>query len=99
MLTDDRLRAYVARRRELLEHIRDVLVTDMRVSVPPEQIDPDTPLFGTGLALDSIDVVDLIVGIERRLGVRMQDDEAGRLALRSINMTINYLLAAGDELP
>lgn len=91
------LEAYVASREQLLEQLRDVLLEDLRLAIPREQIEPDTPLFGTGLALDSIDAVDLIVGIERRTGVRISDDQAGRLGLRSVNMTINYLLAAKRE--
>lgn len=94
VLDGDRLADYIARREALLDQIRAVLIEDLRVSLPAEQIDPDTPLFGTGLALDSIDAVDLIVGLERRTGVRLADDASSRLGLRSVNMTINYLLAA-----
>ena len=93
-MTGAELHAYVAEREARLEQLRDVLVDDLRLTIPREQIQPDTPLFGTGLALDSIDAVDLIVGIERRTGVRIQDDAVGRLGLRSVNMVINYLLAA-----
>jgi acyl carrier protein len=85
--------AYVARREELLAAIRSVLIEDLSVVLPAEQIDPDTPLIATGLALDSIDAVDLVVGIEQRTGVRILDDDDGRLALRSLNMVVNYLLA------
>lgn len=88
------LEAYVARREALLDAIRAVLVDELRVPLPPEQIDPDTPLFGTGLALDSIDAVDLVVGIEQRTGVRVSDDEAGRLALRTLNMAVSYIIAS-----
>jgi acyl carrier protein len=90
---------YIARREALLEQVRAVLVEDLRISLPAEQIDPDTPLFGTGLALDSIDAVDLIVGLERRTGVRLADDAASRLGLRTVNMTINYLLASLGQTP
>lgn len=99
MLTGEALERYVARREALLAQVRATLVEDLRVPLPPEQIDPDTPLFGTGLALDSIDAVDLIVGLERRTGVRLSDDVAGRLGLRSVAMVINYMLAAKGELP
>jgi acyl carrier protein len=85
--------AYVARREQLLAAIRSVLIEDLSVVLPAEQIDPDTPLIATGLALDSIDAVDLVVGIEQRTGVRILDDDDGRLALRSLNMVVNYLLA------
>lgn len=94
LMSDHDLHATIARREALLEQLRDVLTEDLRLTLPREQIEPDTPMFGTGLALDSIDAVDLIVGIERRTGIRINDDQPGRLGLRSINMTINYLLAA-----
>jgi acyl carrier protein len=90
--------AYVAKREALLAMIRAVLIEDLSVALPAEQIDPDTPLIATGLALDSIDAVDLVVGIEQRTGVRILDDDDGRLALRSLNMVVNYLLAR-EEVP
>jgi acyl carrier protein len=99
MLVGQALADYVARREQLLGQVRAVLIEDLRVELPAEQIDPDTPLFGTGLALDSIDAVDLIVGLERRTGVRLADDVAGRLGLRSVAMVVNYLLAAKGETP
>jgi acyl carrier protein len=91
--------AYVAQREQLLDVIRSVLIEDLELTLPPEQIDPDTPLIATGLALDSIDAVDLVIGIEQRTGVRILDDEAGRLALRSLNMVVNYLLAVRGATP
>jgi acyl carrier protein len=99
MLVGQALDDYVARREHLLAQVRAVLIEDLRVELPGEQIDPDTPLFGTGLALDSIDAVDLIVGLERRTGVRLADDVPGRLGLRSVAMVVNYLLAAKGETP
>jgi acyl carrier protein len=99
MLVGQALDDYVARREQLLGQVRAVLIEDLRVELPAEQIDPDTPLFGTGLALDSIDAVDLIVGLERRTGVRLADDVPGRLGLRSVAMVVNYLLAAKGETP
>lgn len=91
--------AYVARREELLAVVRAILVEDLRIPLEPAQIDPDTPLFGTGLALDSIDAVDLVVGIEQRTGVRIEDGVIGRLGLRSVNMIVNLVLAAREEAP
>ncbi|MFV8756120.1 acyl carrier protein [Nannocystaceae bacterium ST9] len=99
MLVGDALESYVGKREQLLAQVRAVLIEDLRVGLPAEQIDPDTPLFGTGLALDSIDAVDLIVGLERRTGVRLADDVPGRLGLRSVAMVVNYLLAAKGETP
>lgn len=94
---DAEISAYVARREALLAQVRMILIEDLRIPLAPEQIDPDTPLFGTGLALDSIDAVDLVVGLERRTGVRIEDDVLGRAALRSVNMVVNLVLAANGE--
>lgn len=99
MLQGAPLEHYLVRRQALLDSIRALLVEDLRIELPPEQIDPDTPLFGTGLALDSIDAVDLVVAIERRTGVRLADDAMGRMGLRSVNMVVNYLLAAQEQTP
>jgi acyl carrier protein len=90
---------YLERRERLLDDLRGLLVDELRVTLPPDQIDPDTPLFGTGLAFDSIDAVDLVIAIERQLDVRIRDDEMGRLALRSLNMLASYVLAARGQVP
>jgi acyl carrier protein len=81
-----------ARRAALVEVVQQVIVHDLKVRVAFDQIQPDTPLFGTGLGLDSIDAVDLAIGIERRAGVRLPDDARGRAALRTVNQLVDLLL-------
>ncbi len=84
------------RRSDLLDTLRTALIDDLRVRVEPDQIQPDTPLFGTGLGLDSVDAVDLIVGLESRLGVRIPDDREGRASLRTVNKLIGMLAKLQD---
>lgn len=81
-----------ARREALLDVIREVLIEHLKVRIEPDQVQPDTPLFGTGLGLDSVDAVDLVVGIEKRCGVRVPDDERGRAGLRTVNTLIALLI-------
>lgn len=76
--------------------MRDVLVDRLRLRVAREQIQPDTPLFGTGLALDSVDAVDLTVGVEDRTGVRLPEGAEGRVHLRTVNKLIDYLARGAD---
>ncbi len=40
----------------------------------PESIDPDAPLFGEGLGLDSIDALELALAVSRRYGFQMRSD-------------------------
>lgn len=52
--------------------------------VTPADIDPQAPLFGEGLGLDSIDALELAVIIERQYGVRIPNMEVGKQAFASI---------------
>jgi acyl carrier protein len=42
--------------------------------VDPEQIDLDAPLFGGGLGLDSLDMLELSLAIQQRYGVKLKAD-------------------------
>jgi acyl carrier protein len=44
-------------------------------SVAPGDIDPDAPLFGSGLGLDSLDMLELSMAIEQRYGVSLRSDD------------------------
>lgn len=43
-------------------------------SVKPESIDPEAPLFGGELGLDSIDALELALAVSRRYGVQLRSD-------------------------
>jgi len=44
--------------------------------VDPREIDPEAPLFNDGLALDSIDALELALEISKRYGVQLRADDA-----------------------
>ena len=93
------LARHIARRQEALERVRRVLITNLKVPLPPEQIELDAPLFGTGLGLDSVDAVELVVAIETELGLRLPEGAAGPSAFRTVHSLVELVLAppiAGD---
>ncbi len=51
-----------------------IVETLMLEDVTPEEIDSVDPLFGDGLALDSIDALELALALEGRYGVTVQED-------------------------
>lgn len=57
--------------REVAELIIDALNLE---DVTPEEIDPAAPLFGDGLGLDSIDVLELAMAISKRYGFQLRSD-------------------------
>ncbi|MEP0774063.1 MAG: acyl carrier protein [Acidobacteriota bacterium] len=61
----------------------------------PADIDDAAPLFGDGLGLDSIDALELVIGIEKEFGVRIQDEDVGSKAFASVNALVDFLRGAG----
>lgn len=61
------------------------------ISVKPEDIKDDVPLFGEGLGLDSIDSIELIVLLNREYGIDIKDPKEGRKVLVDINTMVAYI--------
>ena len=59
--------------------------------ITPEQIDDDAPLFGTGLGLDSIGALELVVLLEKEYGIVIKDIEEGRPAFRSVKTLAEFI--------
>lgn len=43
--------------------------------VNPEEIEPQAPLFGDGLGLDSLDMLELSMAVEQTYGVKLRSDD------------------------
>jgi acyl carrier protein len=60
--------------------------------VPPESIDPEAPLFGAGLGLDSIDALELALGISKQFGFQMRsDEESNKRVFGSLRSLSGYI--------
>ena len=61
---------------ELEREVRGLIVEALMLDdVKPDDIEPDAPLFGEGLGLDSIDALELAIAIDRRFGVKIKADD------------------------
>lgn len=87
----------IAQREEILGQIRRILIDGLDVKREPDEIDPDAPLFGSGLGLDSIDAVELALLVEERLGVRLEDDTMSRASMRTVNSLVDRVIAHRSE--
>ena len=77
---------------ELVLELKNAIIEALNLEeVKPEDIDNDAPLFGDGLGLDSIDALELIVLMEKRYSIKLQDPAAGREIFRSINVMADYI--------
>jgi acyl carrier protein len=57
----------------------------------PERIGDDDPLFGSGLGLDSIDALELVVMLEKNYNIVIQDIEEGRPAFQSARALAEFV--------
>jgi acyl carrier protein len=77
----------------LREAIKEMMVENLMLKVPKEDIRDDMPLFGPeGLGLDSIDALELVVSLEKHFGVSVPNSETARQALATVNSIHDYVL-------
>jgi acyl carrier protein len=77
----------------LRTEIKQAIVRSLRLPMQPEEIGDSTPLFGEGLGLDSIDVLELVLEIERSFGVSITDEQTGTQVLRSVDTIAQHIEA------
>ena len=58
-----------------LELARLIVVALNLEDVKPEEIEPDAPLYGEGLGLDSIDILEMSLAISKAYGVQLRSDD------------------------
>ena len=78
--------------------IKQGIVRSLRLPIAWEEIDDATTLFDGGLGLDSIDVLELVLEIERLFGVSIEDEQTGMKVLRSVDTIAAYIRTQGKEL-
>ena len=76
---------------ELKVQVKKQIVQFLNLSVAPEDIKDEEPLFGEGLGLDSIDSIELIVLLSREYGIEIKDPKEGRKILTDINTMVDYI--------
>ena len=56
-----------------------------------QSIADDSPLFGEGLGLDSVDALELVVALEKEFDIRIQSHEVGREAFASVRSMAEFV--------
>ncbi len=77
---------------ELIAKITGEIIQELNLEeIGVETIDPDDPLFGEGLGLDSIDSLELMALIERNYGIKITDPKEGRKVLQSVRTVAEFI--------
>jgi acyl carrier protein len=78
----------------LVGEIADLLVEALNLEVAAADIDPRAPLYGEGLGLDSIDILELALVVSKRYGVQLRADNSDNLKIfASLQALADYIAA------
>ena len=70
----------------LKAEIKQAIVRSLRLPIAPGEIGDSTPLFGEGLGLDSIDILEVALVVSKRYGFKLkEDDQDNARIFRSLN--------------
>ncbi len=77
---------------ELKRELKELLVAELNLTGrDPASIDDDTPLFGGGLNLDSLDALQIAMFIEERYGLVVPDGADARPIFSSVTALANFV--------
>ena len=65
----------------LRQEVASLLVEALNLDMAPEAIDPAAPLYGEGLGLDSIDILEVALVVSQRYGFQLRSDEENNVKI------------------
>jgi acyl carrier protein len=70
---------------ELRKKIKEVMVEELMLEQDPSEISDHVPIFGGGgLGLDSVDALQLVVGLEKHFGLKVGNSDEAKGILESV---------------
>jgi acyl carrier protein len=78
-------------RQELASQVKHLIVRRLKLDIDPTTIDDGAPLFGEGLGLDSIDALELVLGLEQEFHIKVEDEEVGVKAFASVDALCDFI--------
>ncbi len=89
----DEVKGMVELNDHLIGEIKQLIIQRLKlVEMTPEMIDTDASLFGEGLGLDSIDALELVLGLEKEFGVIIPDADVGKKVFQSVRTIAQYVV-------
>jgi acyl carrier protein len=76
----------------LTRQVATLIVAALNLDVAPGEIDPDQPLYGEGLGLDSIDILEIALVVSKEYGVQLRADSEENLHIfGSLRQLVDYI--------
>ncbi|HET9462816.1 MAG TPA: phosphopantetheine-binding protein [Thiobacillus sp.] len=82
---------------ELQNEVAGLIVYTLNLDVSPDEIEPDASLYGDGLGLDSIDILEVALVVSKRFGFQLRADNADNVSIFSSLASLTRHIAANRE--
>jgi acyl carrier protein len=79
---------------ELQHEVAGLITSALNLDISPEEIAPDAPLYGEGLGLDSIDILEVALAVSKRFGFQLRSDNADNAHIFSSLASLTQHIAA-----
>ena len=79
---------------ELHKEVAGLIVSALNLDISPEAIPSDTPLYGEGLGLDSIDILEVALAVSKHFGFQLRADSADNVRIFSSLASLTQHIAA-----
>ena len=80
--------------RELQREVARLIVDALNLDLKPEAIQPEARLYGEGLGLDSIDILEVALAVSKRFGFQLRTDNADNARIFSSLRSLTEHIAA-----
>nr|WP_197490500.1 phosphopantetheine-binding protein [Halothiobacillus diazotrophicus] len=81
----------------MMHEVAELIVSALNLEVAAGDIDPDAPLFGEGLGLDSIDILEIAMVISKRYGFPLRSDNEDNVRIFSSLRHLTQHVAANRQ--
>ena len=79
---------------ELHREVAALLVESLNLDISAEAIDPQAPLYGEGLGLDSIDILEVALVVSQRYGFQLRSDDQDNVRIFTSLASLTEHIAA-----